>query len=406
MTPHAVPPRLELAGICKSYPAVIANDHVSLTVAPGEIHAVLGENGAGKSTLMKIIFGAVKPDAGQMRWNGEEVRISSPQMARQLGVAMVFQHFSLFDTLTVTENIALGLHGDTDLQELARQIRETGATYGLELEPERHVHTLSVGERQRVEIVRALLTKPQLLILDEPTSVLTPQAVQKLFVTLRQIAAEGCSILYISHKLDEIRELCHSATVMRAGKVTGHCDPRQETAASLSRLMTGAETLPQARPATAAPGEVRLAVQALAFVEKDLVDRHALGEHVVVRVDAREAVAENAAVKQRLSAQVIEFGLHHLADDELPVLLRLALQRARTLGMQRVVPPAEHHHAAEEQQHRAQAPQPAVPVHQAPSAMLAALASWNSRHPLARSSQAGQWPQPQPQSWRVLRSPR
>ncbi len=288
MTPHAVPPRLELAGICKSYPAVIANDHVSLTVAPGEIHAVLGENGAGKSTLMKIIFGAVKPDAGNVRWNGEEVRISSPQMARQLGVAMVFQHFSLFDTLTVTENIALGLHGDTDLQVLAQQIRETGATYGLELEPERHVHTLSVGERQRVEIVRALLTKPQLLILDEPTSVLTPQAVQKLFVTLRQIAAEGCSILYISHKLDEIRELCHSATVMRAAKVTGHCDPRQETAASLSRLMTGAETLPQARPATAAPGEVRLAVQALSLPRS-----HAFGtslEQVSLQVRSGEIV--------------------------------------------------------------------------------------------------------------------
>lgn len=256
-------PRLELSAICKSYPSVVANDHIDLRVEPGEIHAVLGENGAGKSTLMKIIFGAVKPDSGRVSWNGQEVRVGNPQDARKLGISMVFQHFSLFDTLTVTENIALGLDAGVNLHELAEQIRQTGKNYGLELEPERHVHTLSVGERQRVEIVRALLTHPQLLILDEPTSVLTPQAVQKLFVTLRKIAAEGCSILYISHKLDEIRELCHSATVMRAGKVTGHCDPRQETAASLSRLMIG-DTDPGHRQAASKPaGEVRLEVSQL-----------------------------------------------------------------------------------------------------------------------------------------------
>ncbi len=259
------PPRLELSGICKSYPAVVANDNVSLTVARGEIHAVLGENGAGKSTLMKIIFGAVKPDAGTVRWNGADVHVANPQDARKLGIAMVFQHFSLFDTLTVAENIALGLAADVNMAELAEQIRQTGKNYGLELEPHRHVHTLSVGERQRVEIVRALLTKPQLLILDEPTSVLTPQAVQKLFVTLRQISAEGCSILYISHKLDEIRELCHSATVMRGGKVTGHCDPAQETAASLSRLMIGAEPEQEEETEPHAPGELRLQIKHLSL---------------------------------------------------------------------------------------------------------------------------------------------
>ena len=265
MTSTASPilPRLALADICKSYPAVVANDHIHLSVAPGEIHAVLGENGAGKSTLMKIIFGAVKPDSGRMLWNGQEVNIANPQDARKLGISMVFQHFSLFDTLTVTENIALGLDAGVDMEALAEQIRQTGANYGLELEPHRHVHTLSVGERQRVEIVRALLTHPQLLILDEPTSVLTPQAVQKLFVTLRKIAAEGCSILYISHKLDEIRELCHSATVMRMGKVTGHCDPAQETAASLSRLMIG-DTIPQHTPdRTSQTGASKLRIQQL-----------------------------------------------------------------------------------------------------------------------------------------------
>ncbi len=234
-------PRLQIAHIRKAYPGVLANDDINLSVAPGEIHAVLGENGAGKSTLMKIIFGTVKPDAGEIFWNGAPAHIANPHIARQLGIAMVFQHFSLFDTLTVAENIALGLASDVSMPELVAQIRQTGDKYGLELEPHRHVHTLSVGERQRVEIVRALLTNPQLLILDEPTSVLTPQAVDKLFVTLRKLAAEGCSILYISHKLDEIRALCHSATVMRGGRVTGICDPRQETSAGLSRMMIGDE---------------------------------------------------------------------------------------------------------------------------------------------------------------------
>jgi simple sugar transport system ATP-binding protein len=233
--------RLALQKITKKYPAVVANDGVDLTVLPGEIHAVLGENGAGKSTLMKIIYGAVKPDAGKVFWNGQEVSVASPAAARQLGISMVFQHFSLFDTLTVAENIALGLPADTKIAELECRIADTARQYGLDLEPQRHVHTLSVGECQRVEIVRALLAKPQLLILDEPTSVLTPQAVEKLFETLRQLAAEGCSILYISHKLDEIRALCHTCTVMRGGKVTGVCDPRQETDASLSRLMIGSE---------------------------------------------------------------------------------------------------------------------------------------------------------------------
>ena len=233
--------RLQIAHIRKAYPGVLANDDINLSVAPGEIHAVLGENGAGKSTLMKIIFGTVKPDAGEIYWNGALAHIANPQVARKLGIAMVFQHFSLFDTLTVAENIALGLDADTDMQDLVARIRQTGEKYGLELEPNRHVHTLSVGERQRVEIVRALLTNPQLLILDEPTSVLTPQAVEKLFVTLRLLADEGCSILYISHKLDEIRALCHSATVMRGGRVTGTCDPRNETSAGLSRMMIGEE---------------------------------------------------------------------------------------------------------------------------------------------------------------------
>ncbi len=235
------PARLALRGISKRYPSVVANDEVDLTVMPGEIHAILGENGAGKSTLMKIIYGVTRPDAGTVQWNGKEVQIANPAAARELGIGMVFQHFSLFDTLTVAENISLGLPGKHRMAELEQRIAQKASQYGLDLEPQRHVHTLSVGECQRVEIVRALLGEPQLLILDEPTSVLTPQAVQALFKTLRQLASEGCSILYISHKLDEIRQLCHRCTVVRAGRVTGVCDPRQETEASLSRLMIGSE---------------------------------------------------------------------------------------------------------------------------------------------------------------------
>jgi ABC-type uncharacterized transport system ATPase subunit len=234
-------PRLQLEHITKRYGSLVANDDVSLTVEPGEIHSVLGENGAGKSTLMKVIYGAVRPDAGVVRWNGVEVHVRSPHQARALGIAMVFQHFSLFDTLTVAENVWLGMSRESSLEEVTKGMERKAEEYGLELDPRRPVHTLSVGERQRVEIVRALLADPKLLILDEPTSVLTPQAVEKLFVTLRQLASTGCSILYISHKLDEIRSLCHKCTALRAGRVTGTCDPAVETTAGLSRLMIGAE---------------------------------------------------------------------------------------------------------------------------------------------------------------------
>lgn len=235
------PPRLELTHITKAYPGVVANQDVSLSVAPGEIHAVLGENGAGKSTLMKIVYGAVQADSGEICWNGRQVRIGSPSEARRLGIGMVFQHFSLFETLSVVENIALVLEEKFDLRALALRVSEVSQRYGLALDPWRPVYSLSVGERQRVEIVRCLLQNPQLLILDEPTSVLTPQAVLALFDTLRSLAAEGVSILYISHKLHEIRALCHRATVMRGGRVTGTALPAEETDASLARMMIGRE---------------------------------------------------------------------------------------------------------------------------------------------------------------------
>ncbi|HZY20037.1 MAG TPA: ABC transporter ATP-binding protein [Ramlibacter sp.] len=258
------PARLQLQGITKRYPSVVANDGVALSVLPGQTHAVLGENGAGKSTLMKIIYGSVRPDAGQLWWNGRPVQVRHPQEARALGISMVFQHFSLFDTLTVAENVWLGLDKGLRLADVSRRIEAKAAEYGLEVDPSRPVHTLSVGQMQRVEIIRALLTDPQLLILDEPTSVLTPQAVDKLFMVLRKLASEGCSILYISHKLHEIRALCDACTVLRGGRVTGECDPRQESNASLSRLMIGAEP-PQLEHHDRQPGEVVLRVQGLSL---------------------------------------------------------------------------------------------------------------------------------------------
>ncbi len=269
--------RLKLVNISKRYPAVVANDQVNLEVEAGEIHAVLGENGAGKSTLMKIIFGAVRPDSGQIFWNDSQspIQIESPQAARKLGISMVFQHFSLFETLTVKENIELGLAiSEVKGLQLDQQIRELGNSYGLPVDPNQIVHTLSVGERQRVEIIRALLTRPKLLILDEPTSVLTPQSVEKLFVTLRKLSQEGCSILYISHKLDEIQALCHRATVMRGGKVTGVCHPAQESTESLSRMMIGQVPIRHQRP-TALTSTAR--EPALQVKELSLPQQHAFG---------------------------------------------------------------------------------------------------------------------------------
>lgn len=261
-------PRLELRGITKRYPGVTANQDVSLRVLPGQIHALLGENGAGKSTLMKIVYGTVKPDEGEILYNGAVVQVRNPQQARALGISMVFQHFSLFDTLTVAENVWIGLSSTLSLAEVAQRIREKAGEYGLDIDPGRPVHSLSVGEMQRVEIIRALLGEPQLLILDEPTSVLTPQAVEKLFEVLRRLAAQGCSILYISHKLHEIRALCNACTVLRSGKVSGVCDPREESNASLSRLMIGAEPPPlQHTPAQA--GDVRLEVAGLSLARQD-----------------------------------------------------------------------------------------------------------------------------------------
>ena len=255
--------RLSLRSITKRFPGVLANDDVSFDVREGEIHALLGENGAGKSTLVKMIYGIMQPDAGEILWEGSRVTIANPKAARKLGIGMVFQHFSLFEALTVLENIALGMDAKIPQRELEARIREVMKTYGLKLEPQRLVSTLSVGERQRIEIVRALLLNPKLLIMDEPTSVLTPQEVEQLFVVLRQLASEGCSILYISHKLHEIKALCDTATILRGGKLVDTCDPKVETSRSMAEKMIGGGLKDISKPAGRAFGKEKFVVSGL-----------------------------------------------------------------------------------------------------------------------------------------------
>ena len=232
-------PLLRLSGLTKAYPGVVANKDVSFDIGRGEVHALLGENGAGKSTLVKTIYGLVKPDAGTMTLEGQPFQPAEPRAARASGIAMVFQHFSLFDAMNVAENIALGMENPPPQTEIAAQVRAVSDQYGLPLDPDRIVGELSAGERQRVEIIRCLLQDPKLLIMDEPTSVLTPQEVDILFETLRKLSAEGTAILYISHKLEEIRALCENATVLRLGEVVGDCDPRQTSARDMAELMVG-----------------------------------------------------------------------------------------------------------------------------------------------------------------------
>ncbi|MDW6023015.1 ABC transporter ATP-binding protein [Mesorhizobium sp. BAC0120] len=239
---------LEVVGLTKIFGTLTACDHINLTIGRGEIHALLGENGAGKSTLVKMLFGSLEPNEGEIRWKGEPVRIASPGAARKLGIGMVFQHFSLFEALTAAENIALSLDHKTPIGTIAAKAQALSYGYGLPLDPNSLVGDLSVGERQRIEIIRCLLQVPELIILDEPTSVLTPQEADKLFETLERLRSEGKSILYISHRLEEVKRMCDRATVLRHGKVVGHCDPRKETAASLARMMVGNEVLQVVRP--------------------------------------------------------------------------------------------------------------------------------------------------------------
>lgn len=274
-------PLVEMIGISKAYPGCLANDAIDLRLQAGRVHALLGENGAGKSTLVKILYGLLAADSGSINWLGKPVNIASPNVARELGIAMVFQHFSLFDSLTVLENIALGMDVDAS-DELRQQIISVSTRYGLPLDPGRSVYSLSVGERQRIEIVRCLLQEPRLLIMDEPTSVLTPAEVEDLFETLERLASEGLAILYISHKLEEIRQLCHEATILRAGRKVAEADPGAESAHSLAALMMGSEMPPASVRHGERSGEVLLGLNDLSQLAADPhgISLHALQLHV------------------------------------------------------------------------------------------------------------------------------
>ena len=276
-------PLLQAIGITKRYGTFAANDSIDLDLWPQEIHALLGENGAGKSTLVKVMYGLIQPTAGELRWMGKKVELAGPSEARSLGIGMVFQHFSLFDNLTVAENVALGLDGSETFSDMSARLAQVSNDYGLPLDPKREVWRLSVGERQRIEIVRALMQNPKLLILDEPTAVLTPQEADQLFVVLERLRGEGRALLYISHKLDEVKRLCDHATILRGGKKISTCDPRLETAASLARMMVGAEIGEVKAASGRVPGVPRLHVQDLSMEPDDPHGTHLKSVSIEVR---------------------------------------------------------------------------------------------------------------------------
>jgi ABC-type uncharacterized transport system ATPase subunit len=235
-------PMLQMTGITKRFPGVVANDGVDLTVLPGQVHTLLGENGAGKSTLMKILYGLYTPDEGTIELNGSPVTITSPTDAIRQGIGMIHQHFMLVPTLTVAENVALGLGGKRGMAKMGpvkKRLAEVSERYGLHVDPDARIWQLSVGERQRAEILKALYRDAELLVLDEPTAVLTPPEVDDLFVTLRQMQDDGKGLIFISHKLHEVMDLSDEITVLRNGKVSGHTRPSESSREQLAELMVG-----------------------------------------------------------------------------------------------------------------------------------------------------------------------
>ncbi|HRQ22075.1 MAG TPA: ABC transporter ATP-binding protein [Anaerolineales bacterium] len=236
---------LEMRGITKRFPGVLASDNVDFDVHSGEVHALLGENGAGKSTLMKILYGLYHPDEGEILINGHPVRISSPTDSINLGIGMIHQHFMLVQTLTVAENVALGLPSSrgvlTDLDRVSKRILELAGIYGLKIDPDAYIWQLSVGQQQRVEIIKALYRGAALLILDEPTAVLTPQEVDELFVIMNQMVKDGHGLVFISHKLHEVVEISHRVTVLRDGRKIGTRPIAEVTKQNLASWMVGRE---------------------------------------------------------------------------------------------------------------------------------------------------------------------
>jgi simple sugar transport system ATP-binding protein len=264
---------LEMRGIVKRFPGVLANDHVYFDVRAGEIHALLGENGAGKSTLMKVLYGLYQPDEGEVFLNGRAIQIHSPTDSLKYGIGMIHQHFMLVDNLTVAENVALGLKSSReprlDLDVVSARIRELAQKYSLQVNPQAVVGKLAVGQQQRVEIVKALYRGAALLVLDEPTAVLTPQEVDDLFVIFKQMAADGHALIFISHKLDEIFALTDRVTVLRDGRVVGTRPTSEVTKKDLANMMVGREVLLERVRPPRKLGEVRLKLEGVSAVNDD-----------------------------------------------------------------------------------------------------------------------------------------
>jgi len=264
-------PLLELRGITKRFPGVVANDHVDFDLVKGEVHALLGENGAGKSTLMNILYGLYHPDEGEIRLNGKPLRIDSPHVAIDNGIGMVHQHFMLIPVMSVAENIVLGVEPRSgpflDLDAAEERVRELSGRFGLAVRPEARIDSISVGMQQRVEILKALYRGAEILILDEPTAVLTPQEAEELFAIVRSLQAEGKSIIFISHKLNEVLQIADRITTLRFGKQVGTVPREGATQESLARMMVGREVVLRVEKPPVQPGEILLAAEDLVVVD-------------------------------------------------------------------------------------------------------------------------------------------
>ena len=276
-----MPNAIELIGITKGFPGVVANDNVNLTVEEGEIHAICGENGAGKSTLMKILYGMQPPDAGRMLVDGEEVEFKSPSDAIARGIGMVHQHFMLADQLTVLENVILGTEpmramGQIDFVEAHTHLAEVSEAYGLDVHPDEFVEDLAVGERQRVEIIKVLYRGARILILDEPTAVLVPQEVEELFRNLRELRDSGSTILFIDHKLEEVLAIADTITVIRQGRTVATVKPEDVSAGDLAELMVGSELPTPDTTRSTVTDEVAISVKGVTVLDED--DRPAVDD--------------------------------------------------------------------------------------------------------------------------------
>src|SRR5215208_3627940 len=264
-------PVLELRGITKVFPGTVANDHIDLDLRRGEVHALLGENGAGKTTLMNILYGLSKPDEGEILLNGERITFSSPKDAIERGIGMVHQHFMLIPVMTVAENIVLGIEpsekGFLDYDAARARVRELARTFGFHIDPDARIENIGVGQQQRVEILKALYRNAGILILDEPTAVLTPQEAVELFGILETLKREGISIIFISHKLNEVLEIADRVTVLRRGKKIETLPTEGATREGLARLMVGREVLLRVDKTPGTPDEVLLQVEGLTVLD-------------------------------------------------------------------------------------------------------------------------------------------